>query len=122
MQIDCIELNKEKFTDLKDKGYNAFNADFLNWQSEKLYDRVIACPPFKDNIDLLHIQKMYKHLNSTGVLISLTSPLWILNNEKHQIDFRNWLSDKKYTLSMLPDNSFIEKGRTVPTMILKITK
>ena len=122
LSIDCVELNKEKFTELKSKGYNAFNADFLQWEPGKYYDRIIACPPFKGNVDLKHIQKMFSHLDEKGTLITLTSPLWITNNDTHQIEFRNWLSDKDYSMQMLPDNSFMEKGKSVPTMILKLKK
>lgn len=122
LQIDCVELNKELFTELQLKGYNAFNADFLQWNAVKQYDRVIACPPFKGNVDVVHIQKMYDLLKNKGIMVSLTSPQWVLNNEPHQIRFREWLKDKQYSMSMLEDNSFMEKGKTVPTMILKIFK
>lgn len=122
LQIDCVELNKEKFIELKSKGYNAFNADFLSWQSERLYDRIIACPPFKGNSDIFHIKKMYELLERKGIMVTLTSPNWVLNNEPHQVQFREWLIDKNYSMTMLPDNSFMEKGKTVPTMILKIFK
>lgn len=120
--IDCVEVNEAKCNILIEKGYNAYHEDFLNFKPFILYDRIIACPPFKNNVDLLHIMKMYDHLHWGGFLVSLTSPLWIVNNEHHQVFFRNWLADKKYAMQMLPDNSFMEKGKSVPTMIIKISK
>lgn len=120
--IDCVELNKEKFMALKSKGYRSYNADFLVWNNDKKYDRIIACPPFKGNCDILHIRKMYDLLKPKGIVVTLTSPLWILNNEPLQVEFREWLKDKNYSMEMLPDNSFVEKDKTVPTMILKIYK
>lgn len=122
LEIDCVELNKEKYEVLKSKGYNAYHSDFLQWETERKYDRIIACPPFKNNSDLLHIQKMYEHLADNGIMVTLSSPRWVLDNEQHQVDFRKWLEGKNYSMEMLPDNSFIEKGRTVPTLILKIMK
>ncbi|MEO6305085.1 MAG: hypothetical protein ABIP51_18145 [Bacteroidia bacterium] len=115
-------MNKEKFLQLKEKGYNAFNADFLLWETDKKYDRIIACPPFKNNIDLMHIKKMYGLLKHKGIMVTLTSPNWILNNEEHQVEFRQWLKNKNYSMEMLPDNSYMEKGKTVPTIIFKIYK
>jgi hypothetical protein len=120
LTIDAVELNKEKYLTLLSKGYNAYNQDFLQFTPDKLYDRIIACPPFKGNIDVVHIQKMFKHLDRKGILVTLTSPNWVNNNDAHQVEFRNWLSTKEYYARMLPDNSFMEKGRSVPTMILKI--
>lgn len=55
-------------------------------------------------------------------MVSLTSPYWITNNESHQIEFREWLEDKNYQLEILPDNSFVEKDKTVPTAIITIKK
>lgn len=121
--IDCVELNKEKCEILRSKEYNTYQQDFLTFEPKgKLYDRIIACPPFKNNIDLEHIMHMYKILRFGGIMVTLTSPLWIMNNEEKHVEFRRWLEGKQYNFQMLPDNSFMEKDRTVPTGILKIIK
>jgi len=136
MKVDAVELNDEKFrhlngklkNDLLDKKflmYHAFHSDFLLFakqQSVAPYNRIIAAPPFKDNIDLAHIRAMYGLLISDGILVSLTTPYWLTNNEEHQVKFRKWLEDKDYSITMLPDMTFVEKGRTVPTAIIKIYK
>lgn len=129
VNFDLVELNKEKFCHLETlavgkPNWNVFNADFLKFEPKKQYDRIIAAPPFKANVDVLHIQKMFTHLEKRGIMVSLTSPYWLINNEPHQTAFREWLTlnDKEYFLRMLPDNSFIEKGRGVPTAILQIFK
>jgi len=122
VSVDCIELNEEKYNKLMSKGYNAYRADFLNWISHRKYDAIIAAPPFINNSDVFHIQKMYDHLDDLGVIITLTTPFWTVNNETHQTEFREWLKDKNYEMTMLPDNTFIEKGKTVPTAILTIYK
>lgn len=122
LDIDCVELNKEKAQACSAKGYNTFHTDFLEFKTDKKYDRIIAAPPFKGNVDIIHIQKMYDLLKSKGILVSLTSPYWLTNNENHQVQFRKWLEGKKYWLTMAPDNSFIEKSKTVPTAIIKFFK
>jgi hypothetical protein len=86
------------------------------------FDVAIACPPFKNNLDLAHIQLMYDSLKHKGMMASLTSPYWMTNNEPHQIEFRKWLESKDYQLEMLPDNTFIERDKTVPTAIITIYK
>lgn len=123
--IHCVELNKDKYERLVAKGYTAYHGDFLDdgiLVGNNDFDYVVAAPPFRDNIDLKHIMKMYDLLKVNGALVTLTSPFWLVNNEKHQVEFREWLKGKNHFMKMLPDNTFIEKGKTVPTAILKITK
>lgn len=120
----AFELNADKVNILKEKGYDAHQKDFLDLISYNYntFDVVIAAPPFKNNVDVLHIMHMYKCLvwEKSARVVSLTSPFWLTNNEKHQVLFRQWLENKKYLMEMLPDNTFIEKGKTVPTAIIKI--
>jgi len=127
--IKCVELNEQKCGVLKNKGYDAVHADFLTCDfKDQKFDIVIAAPPFKNNVDLLHIQKMYSLLNPKSDLritarpfiVSLTSPYWLTNNDPHQIAFREFLKNKEHTLEMLPDNTFVEKDKTVPTALIKI--
>jgi hypothetical protein len=62
------------------------------------------------------------HLKYKGILVTLTNPTWVLNNELIHLSFRKWLEGKEYYMQMLPDNSFMEKEKTVLTAILKIFK
>jgi len=121
-KIDCIELNKELREQLRAKGYNVVGEDFLKFNTDKRYDAVIACPTFKDNIDVEHIMHMYRFVKTGGQVVSLTSPLWTTKNSTRQVAFREWLVDKKYYLKMLPDNSFVEDYKTQPSMIIVINK
>jgi hypothetical protein len=122
LNFDCIELNQELRNQLKQKGYNVVGEDFFKFDTEKRYDYIIACPNFKDNIDVEHIMHMYNFLNYCGSIVSLTHPAWTFQNSERQVKFRKWLEDKKYYLKMLPDNSFMEEYKTQPSMIIKIDK
>jgi SAM-dependent methyltransferase len=121
-RLTCVELNKELVDVLKEKGYKPYHGDFLNFKPDQQYDKIIACPPFIRNVDCNHIIKMYEVLKPGGILVSLTSPLWMIHNEEHQVKFREFLKEKDYWIKMLPDNSFMEKEKTVPTAIIKIVK
>lgn len=50
------------------------------------------------------------------------SPFWMTGNSELQIKFRKWLEDKSYTITMLPDNSYVENGITVPTILINLEK
>ena len=122
VQLDCVELNKANYDILLSKNHNVVGRDFFQFKSTKKYDYVIGAPNFKDNIDVVHIMKMYEHLSENGTIISLTSPFWMIGNDENQVKFRSWLESKKFYIDMLPDNSFIENGQTVPTAIIVIQK
>lgn len=121
LDITCVELNDDKCEVLKSKKYHTIHADFLLVDfGEQKFDVIIAAPPFKNNIDVVHISMMYDMLEKDGMIITLTSPYWTVNNETHQREFRELLKRVPHTMEMLPDNTFTEKGRTVPTAILTI--
>lgn len=120
--IDCIELNKESRDVLVKKGYNVIGNDFLSQTPNPIYDYVIACPTYKDNIDVEHIMHMYKFLKPGGRVISLTHPAWTIQNSERQVKFRKWLTDKSYWIKMLEDNSFVENYKTQPSAIINIYK
>lgn len=122
IDIECVELNKELREILLKNGYKVVGTDFLTFNTEKKYDAIIACPTYKNNIDIEHIMHMYDLLKNDGVLISLTHPLWTVKNSENQRKFRKWLEDKNYYMVMLHDYSFIENHETQPSMIIKIIK
>lgn len=120
--IDVIELNADKVNTLKEKGYNVIGRDYMNTSLENTYDVIIACPPFKDNANLYHIQKMYTDVKDGGYVLTLCNSQWITDNSEKSVSFRKFLLGKKYSITMLPDNSFMEKGKTVPTILIKMQK
>jgi hypothetical protein len=120
--VMTIELNVEKCEVLSQKGFDPYHGDFLKMSIKEDKDVIVAAPPFNNNVDVEHIQKMYTLLNDDGIIVSLTTPYWMTNNEPHQVQFREWLKDKDHTIEMLPDMTFVEKGKTVPTGILIIRK
>lgn len=122
LQIVCVELNEDKCKILKEKGFHTIHGNFLAHKFDKTFDLVVAAPPFKNNIDLLHITKMYSLLNPGGMIVTLTTPYWTVNNEIHQVEFREFLKDKQHLMEMLPDNTFMEKRKTVSTALLTIYK
>lgn len=128
IDVTAIELNLEKYVDLKSFVENKFtkstviHCDFMSAIFPYEFSVVLAAPPFNNNVDVEHIQKMYRALKPGGFLVSLTTPFWLTNNEPHQVAFREFLKDKEHTVEMLPDMTFVEKGKTVPTSIIKIRK
>ena len=122
IDLDCIELNSGCKNKLREQGFNVIWSNFLDFKPKYLYDRVIGAPTFKDNIDCAHVMKMYGCTKPGGRVISIMSPFWMTGNSELQVKFREWLQDKSYTITMLPDNSYMENGETVPTILINLEK
>lgn len=122
VNLECVELNQACKDVLKQKGYKVVGSDFFLFKPDYQYDYVVGAPNFRDNIDCKHVMKMYDHLKPNGVVVSIMSPYWMTGDSELQLSFRKWLQGKTYSIEMLPDNTFMEDGKTVPTIIIKITK
>lgn len=120
--IDCFETNVDKRNLLKAKNYDLVGSDYLKENCKIKYDYIIACPPFKNGTDCLHIQKMYKDLKKEGYLITLCHSRYLIENKDIYKEFRSFLSSKEYYTRFLTDYSFIEKHKTVPTSIIILKK
>lgn len=120
INLECVELNQSCKNVLKDKGYNIVGSDFFLFNPKYKYDFVIGAPNFRDNIDCKHVMKMYSLLKPNGIVSSIMSPYWTTGDSPLQIEFRKWLQNKEYSIEMLPDNSFMEDDKTVPTIVIKI--
>lgn len=119
-KVHVCELNIENIDVLINKGFPHVARDFLEYKPDLLYDLIVAVPPYKDNIDCFHIQKMYSHLKKGGRLVSLTLPHWITGMFTVQRKFRRFLLAKKYKLELLPDTD--ESYLSAPKMIIVIDK
>lgn len=122
LQVDVIELNSDKVDKLKSKGYNVIGRDYMNTKITTPYNLILACPPFRDNVNLEHIQKMYNEVVEGGTILTLCNTQLINDNTEKSIQFRKFLNSVNYSITMLPDNSFIERYKTVPTILIKIKK
>lgn len=118
--IDVCEQRFDFCELLKLKGYNIVSHDFLEYQSEPIYDAVIMNPPFANNQDIEHLKHAYSMLKTGGTLVCVTSPHWSFANDSKSIDFRNWLDSQDYEQQELESGTFEMTG--VRSMVLVIRK
>ncbi len=108
--VTCVEYNDNHIEFLKHIGFtDAIRADFLLLSTVfgEEFDHVVAVPPYKDNIDCLHIMHMYKFVKPGGSVISWTLPYWTTGIFKVQREFRAWLLDKDYTIKFVDEDSYV---------------
>lgn len=98
--------------------------DFLNYEPDEPFDRVVMNPPFGkvgkgDHLD--HVDHAYGMLTSGGILVSVLPQGVQFREDKRHKAFR-----KKYgedgSITELPEGSFKESGTDVRTCVLKVVK
>ncbi|EXG87801.1 hypothetical protein K413DRAFT_4702 [Clostridium sp. ASBs410] len=116
--IDVVEQMSTFRELLLLKDYNLVGDDFLQYQSEPIYDAIIMNPPFSDEQN--HIKHAYDLLKDGGTLVSISSPHWTFANDKKSIEFRQWLENETYFTEDLKSGTFEMTG--VASKIIVIEK
>lgn len=125
-KVDVCELSAECLKILQKHSHlynDIYHGNFLGWINntivENKYDFVVAVPPYKDNCDCEHIMTMYHCVKKGGKVITFTLPYWVTGFYSNQVKFREWLSDKKYTMKLFNDD---QSYLGCPKMLLIIEK
>jgi len=113
-ECDCIELNEDNRTFLKEKHFNLIWDDFLTF--DKKYDVIIANPPFSKQQDIIHVEHMLELANRRIVSVMSSSVLFRTN--KKTVEFRNKIESLGGDFMKLPEKSFTISGTNVATCIL----
>lgn len=130
-EIHLVELDPKKNEVLKKKiknnmknDYFIHSGDFLEFDSEKDFDLIIANPPFSKNQNIAHFYKMYSLMrcgNSTLRCIMPASAEY-KNSNKFCKDFLEFVKNIDGRFYKLPENSFKESGTTIDTIYLEVKR
>lgn len=119
--IQCVELNERRAAVLRAKGYPVAEADFMAWDSQRYFDRILMNPPFENGQDVLHVMKAASLLNRGGWLVAVMSEGVFFRSDKRSKSFRAYCRLRKGVRSLrLPSDSFKESGTGVHTRLLVI--
>lgn len=130
-QLTLIELNPVMAANLSKEYSNpqyedlvqVFEEDFLAYDTDYYFDKIIANPPFTKGQDVDHIMKMYEYLMpGTGVMVVLSSASWTFRKEKKYSDFKQFIEDVGAEVEELPEGTFKESGTNIRTMLIRIQK
>jgi len=117
-----LELLEKNLKNKEFKKLEFLGTDFLEYNGNMKFDRIIANPPFSKNQDIIHTKKMFELLNDNGVMVVITSTSWYNGKQKKQIEFKEWLNSIKHDIIFIDSGSFKESGTNVKTIMLKIKK
>ena len=107
VKITAIELTKHRCVALESVGkYEVINSDFLKYQTDRKFDRIVMNPPFSEGRAVMHVEHAYSMLSDGGKLVAVV-PM-------------GFKTDLKYEKLKQFDNCFHNTGISV--MVIKMEK
>jgi predicted RNA methylase len=115
--LTCVELNPKMHAVLTAKGYTAHLHDFLDFDCEQQFDKVIMNPPFTRLQDVDHIAHAFSFLKPKGRLVSVVSESPFFRTGTKSETFGKFVESHGHSVK-LPENSFKSSGTGVNTRIV----
>lgn len=101
--------------------WEAVAGDFMDYEPNPVYDRVVMNPPFAKSQDVRHVMRAWEFLKPGGVLVAITGRGIRYRDSALYREFREWTSHYASTED-LPDGTFAEAGTQVRTCLIKARK
>ena len=102
--------------------FRVVGEDFLEYNPQKSYDRILMNPPFTKGQDIKHVLHAFEHLKEGGKLVAITSSGWTFRSDKKHAQFREFAFANCSSYESLPEDTFKESGTKVKTELLVLVK
>lgn len=106
VSLDVGELAGSLREILNEKGHNVVSDDFLDYQADETYDRVVMNPPFSHDADIHHITHALKMLKPGGRLVAITSSMAGERGNSANKNFREYLDAVGAVEELHPEGAF----------------
>ena len=104
IDLTCVEQNHTLAQVLIKKGFKTVNTNFLAWQPDFKFDRIVMNPPFEKRQDIAHVQYAFNQLKVGGILVTIVSAgTFYAASRKIEQDFQNWLGRYSVAQEILSD-------------------
>lgn len=114
--LECIELWQDNIDSLINIGLEVVAQNFL--ESTKVYNVIIANPPFTRQQDIDHVNHMIDCADRKVVSVMSAGVLFRTNNKT--VEFRKKIKSLGGTIEPLPEGSFKKSGTNVNTCLVII--
>lgn len=121
--IFAMEINPENCKLLVKKGFGIVEeGDFLTYNWQTTFDRIIMNPPFTRQQDIDHIRHAWSLLEEGGILVSVVSESPFFRENRLSVEFREFLDKVNAEIIINPEGTFKASGTMVRTRLIKIVK
>lgn len=118
----AVEIHGPSAQVLRDKGHDVRECDFLSLSPDDigLFDAVIANPPFRRDLAVVHVNHMWRFLRPGGVLVSLMPPNWQTGRTRVQREFREFAEAMGASVETLAAGAFKASGTNVTVLRIRV--
>lgn len=116
-----VELQVCNIDVLKCLGFSPVQSDFLVFQPEAGFDRVLMNPPFSRQADIDHVLHAWSMVREGGRLVAIMAASVIFRENAKSVAFRN-LVERHGRMWDNPDGSFKSVGTRVRTVTVILDK
>jgi len=120
--VTCIEIDRGTFDRLVEAGGEGCCMDFLSYNPERQFDRVVMNPPFTGGQDVRHVTHALSLLKPGGRLVSIMSPTWRYRDQRWASDFRELVAAHNGTIAEVPAGAFKGSGTMIQTVIVTLDR
>ena len=119
-QILCVDSDPLACTVLRNHGFAyVVEHNFLQWESNLRFDRVILNPPFANGQDMAHIHHAHQFLAEDGRLVAIVPAMTGKKTRKHtEKAFNQFLAQYLVQRIEIPAGAFADTGTQVATSLL----
>lgn len=117
LNVDTVELSPSRRELLELKGHNVVGDDFLAFNPDEKYDRIIMNPPFSDRRDAEHIYHAFDQLKDGGVVVAIAGEGLFFGKDKKAKEFRDWIEENNAEVEDLPAGTFNDSSLPVNTSV-----
>lgn len=119
-RCDCIELNPDNATYLREHGFNVIHDDFMTFEPQKQYDVIVMNPPFNKGQAVKHITKAIQI--ATRCIVAIADFGITYRNDKATTEFRELVKSYGGTIEPIEEGAFKDSGTMIKTCIITVRK
>ncbi len=121
--LQLVEFQPDNCIFLKTAGFkNVDQADFMTWDCNQRFHRIIMNPPFSKKQDIRHVTRAYSMLEKGGRLVAVMSAGVEFRQEREFKNFHCLVEDAGGEITALPDKSFAVSGTNVNTVVVVLNR
>lgn len=119
--VTVCELLEGNARKLREAGFkNVHQKDFLTFETDQRFDRVVMNPPFSGGADIDHFMHAAKMVDPCGRIAAIMSTSWQHHSGKKATAFRELMEQCDALLSQIPAGAFKSSGTQVPTVVVVV--
>ena len=117
-RLTCIEIHPERAATLRGLGLKVIEADFLAFEPQRTFERVVMNPPFVAGLDVRHVDHALRWLAPGGRLVAIMSAGVRFRSDHAAREFREEIDRRGGVFIDNDPDAFATSGTRVRTVTL----